>query len=93
MKIDITSPAVSLLPADPGAKKISKGNVAGVQGATEDRTTLRTDSQSVQALTSQAMNSPEIRQDRVDALSLSIKTGEYKADASKTAGAIIASEG
>ena len=45
------------------------------------------------ALTTQAMKSPEIRQDKVDALSQSVKSGEYQLDATKIAGSIVESEG
>jgi len=93
MKIEVNSPAVSLLPVDSGAKKVSQGGLAGTLGATEDRTTFSTDSQSVQALTSQAMSSPEIRQEKVNPLSLSVQSGDYKPQASKTAANIVASEG
>lgn len=92
MKIDLNSPAASLLPVDQSPKQISNSGSASVQGATQDRTTLQTGSHSVQALTSQALNSPEIRQDKVDALRQSVSSGNYHADATETAGAIIDSE-
>lgn len=93
MKIEVNSPLISPVTADPGAKRVSNGGAAGTQGATVDRTSFSTDTQSVQALTTQAMSSPEVRQDKVDALSQSVSSGEYKPDASKTADAIIASHG
>jgi len=40
-------------------------------------------------LTSQAMNSPEVRQDKVDALRQSVNSGEYQIDPTKIAGAIV----
>lgn len=92
MKIDLNSPAVNLVPASAGTKKVSTAGTTSAQGGTVDRTTFQTDSQSVQSLTSQAMQTPEIRQDKVDALSNAVRSGEYKADASKTASAI-ASQG
>jgi flagellar biosynthesis anti-sigma factor FlgM len=92
MKIDVNSLGLSQLAADRSPKQVSNGSLAGVQSATEDRTTLHSDSASVQALTSQAMKTPEVRQDKVDALSQSVKSGEYMADPSETAGAILGSE-
>jgi flagellar biosynthesis anti-sigma factor FlgM len=89
MKIDVNSLAASQVLVDRGPKQVSNGSLAGTQSSTEDRTTLRTDSQSVQSLTSQAMNSPEIRQDKVDALRQSVDSGQYQIDATKIAGAII----
>jgi flagellar biosynthesis anti-sigma factor FlgM len=93
MKIEVNSPAISLVAVDKGAKKVSNGSLAGTQEATVDRTSFSTDTQSVQALTTQAMSSPEIRQDKVDALSQAVSSGEYKPDASKTADAIVANHG
>ena len=83
MKIEVNSPSINLVTADTSSKKVSNGSLAGTQGATVDRTTFSTDTQSVQALTSQAMSSPEVRQDKVEALSQSVSSGEYKPDASK----------
>ena len=92
MKIEVNTPPVSLPPVDQGAKKVPTGSLAGTQISTEDRTTLRTDTQSVQALTAQALNSPEVRQDKVNALSQAVKSGEYKVDSTETANALIDSK-
>jgi flagellar biosynthesis anti-sigma factor FlgM len=92
MKIDVNSPTVNLPPVDSGTKKISARGSVAVQDATQDRTTFHTDTLSVQSLTTQALNSPEVRQAKVDALSLSVKSGEYKVDSTKTAGAMIDSQ-
>ena len=89
MKIDVNSPVASQLRPDQAAKQVSSQNLVATQSATEDRTTFHTDSTSVQALTSQAMNSPEIRQAKVDALTQAVNSGEYQLDATKTAGAIL----
>jgi anti-sigma28 factor (negative regulator of flagellin synthesis) len=40
-------------------------------------------------LTSQALNTPEIRQDKVDTLSQSVNSGAYQLDATAIAGAMI----
>jgi flagellar biosynthesis anti-sigma factor FlgM len=91
MKIDVNSPAASQLPPDRAAKQVSNQDLAATQSTTEDRTTFHSDT-SIQALTSQAMNSPEVRQAKVDALTQSVRSGEYQVDATKTAGAILESE-
>jgi flagellar biosynthesis anti-sigma factor FlgM len=93
MKIETNSPAAIQLPADRSAKQVSNNGLAGTQGATEDRTTFHTESTSIQALTSQAMNSPEVRQGKVDALRQSVSSGAYQVDATKTAGAMIENNG
>ena len=92
MKIEVNSPVLSPLTADRSAKQASSSSLASAQSTTEDRTTFHSDSASVQALTSQAMQSPAVRQNKVDALSQSVKSGEYKADPTETAGAILDSE-
>lgn len=89
MKIDVNSLTANQLPVDRGPKQVSSGSLAGTQISTEDRTTLSTDSQSVQSLTSQALNSPEIRQDKVDTLRQSVSSGEYQVSAKAIANAII----
>jgi flagellar biosynthesis anti-sigma factor FlgM len=92
MKIDVNSPVLSQLTTDRSTKQVSNSSLAGTRDSTEDRTTFHSDSASVQALTSQAMQSPAVRQNKVDALSQSVKSGEYKADPTETAGAILDSE-
>lgn len=92
MKIEVNSPVLSQVAVDRSTKQVSNGSLASTQSTTEDRTTFHSDSASVQALTSQAMKTPEVRQDKVDALSQSVKSGEYKADPTETAGAILDSE-
>ena len=93
MKIDVNAPALSQLPADRIAKQVSNGSLAGAQAVTQDRTTFSSDSLSVESLTSQALNYPEVRQDKVDALSQSMNTGAYQVDPMQIAGAIMESEG
>jgi flagellar biosynthesis anti-sigma factor FlgM len=92
MKIEVNSPPVSLLPVDQGAKKVSTGSLVNAQISTEDRTTLQTDTQSVKSLTTQALKTSEVRQDKVDSLSQAVKSGEYKVDSTETANALINSE-
>ena len=93
MKIDLNSPTVSLTAAGQASKKVSSSSLSGAQSTTEDRTTLHSEKLSVQSLTSQALQTPEIRQDKVDALSESVESGQYKPDATATASAILASGG
>ena len=88
MKVDLNSLAASQIPVDRGAKQVSNGNLTGTQ-APEDRISFHSGSLSVQSLTNQALNSPQIRQDKVDALRQSVTSGTYKPDASSTAGAMI----
>jgi flagellar biosynthesis anti-sigma factor FlgM len=93
MKVDLNIPSATLLPAERSVKQVSAGSTTATQSAAQDRTTFHSDSFSVKSLTSQALNSPEIRQDKVDALSQSVKSGAYQLDATKIAGSIIDSKG
>jgi flagellar biosynthesis anti-sigma factor FlgM len=96
MKIELNNSLASLLPPENSVKKVSTSDTAATQsatGATQDRTTFHSDSLSVQSLTSQALNSPEIRQDKVDTLSQSVNSGTYPLDSKEIAGAIIDSNG
>jgi flagellar biosynthesis anti-sigma factor FlgM len=92
MKIELNSPTVGLPSVDSPTKKVSTGGSIGAQDSTQDTTTFHTDTRPVQSLTTQALNSPEVRQAKVDALSLSVKSGEYQVDSTKTAGAMIDSK-
>ena len=55
----------------------------------EDKTSLSSDTLSVSSLTTQAMESPSVRQDRVEALRQQVQNGEYNLDANKIAQAIL----
>ncbi len=89
MKVDLNSLAASQIAVERGAKQVSSGSTNSTQAATEDRISIHSESLSVKSLTSQALNSPSVRQDKVDALRQSVTSGTYKAEASKTADAMI----
>lgn len=55
----------------------------------EDKTTLSSDSTSIQTLTTKAMESSEVRQDKIEALRQAIKSGQYKIEPDKIAEAMI----
>jgi flagellar biosynthesis anti-sigma factor FlgM len=92
MKVDLTSLAASQIPVDRGTNKVASGSVSGAQAPTEDRISFHSGSLSVQSLTSQAMSSPAIRQDKVAELSHSVASGTYQPDAGSIAGGIIEHE-
>jgi flagellar biosynthesis anti-sigma factor FlgM len=96
MQIELNNSLASLLRTDQSVRQVSTSGTAAAQGttlATQDRTTLHSDTVSIQSLTSKVLSSPEIRQDKVDALSQSVSNGSYKLDATATADAIIHSNG
>lgn len=96
MQIELNNSLASLLHTDQSVKPASTSDTAETQGATratQDRTTFHSDSASVKSLTSQALSSPEIRQDKVAEISQSVNNGSYKIDVSGIAGAIKDSNG
>jgi flagellar biosynthesis anti-sigma factor FlgM len=88
MKIDGINPAAVQLPVDNVAARVSSSGTAPTKAAAQDWTSFHSDSTSVQSLTTQALNSPEIRQGTVDALRQAIGGGQYQLDATKIAVAI-----
>jgi flagellar biosynthesis anti-sigma factor FlgM len=89
MKIEGINPAAVQLPVDNVAARVSNGAPASTSAAAQDWTSFHSDSTSVQSLTSQALNSPEVRQGTVDALRQAVDGGHYQLDATKIASAII----
>jgi negative regulator of flagellin synthesis FlgM len=90
MRIDLTQSAASQLASEATAQKV-KADRAEAMGADSDgdRTTLSSDTSSVQSLISTAMNSPEIRQDKVDSLRTAINSGNYTLDSNEIASSMI----
>jgi flagellar biosynthesis anti-sigma factor FlgM len=89
MKIEGINPAATQLPVDNVAARVPNGTPASTQAAAQDWTSFHSDSTSVQSLTSQALNSPEVRQGTVDALREQVSSGQYQLDATKIASGII----
>jgi flagellar biosynthesis anti-sigma factor FlgM len=89
MKIEVNSAVASQPLADRTTNKVSSAGTLGTFGPTEDRTTFQSDRSSVQSLTSLALNSPDIRYARVDALHQAVNTGQYPIDAGRIAHAIL----
>jgi flagellar biosynthesis anti-sigma factor FlgM len=76
MKVELNRPTLdSLTPSQTSAAGVSADQ--SVQTPEVDTATLSTDKASVEALTAKALTSPEIRQEKVDALRQAIKSGQY----------------
>jgi flagellar biosynthesis anti-sigma factor FlgM len=87
MRIDLNNISLPGLDRDDKTRKAaSKPSSAS---NVEDTTSLSVGTLSISSLTSRAMTSPEIRQDKVDALRQSIQNGDYKVEADKVAHAIL----
>jgi len=91
MKIDLSAATMSQLPAERSATQVSNTVATVSQSTTADRTTFNSDSMSVHSLASQALQTPEVRQGKVDEIRASISSGQYKIDPGKIASAILSS--
>jgi flagellar biosynthesis anti-sigma factor FlgM len=90
MRIDAYNPAASDVASDASLPQSGAQSVTQPGGASEqDRATLSSDSASASSLVGIALNSPEVRQDKVDSLTQSIQNGEYDLDPAKIASAMI----
>ena len=87
MRINLNGAATSQIDTE---RKTSK--VAGGQGhllSTEDKTTLSVDTTAINSLSSQALQMPAIRQEKVAALGQSVSNGTYQIDPGKIADSIL----
>ena len=90
MRIDLFNSAASQVSGQANAKQIKAQDTQAPDAAGDgDRTTLTSGSGSISALVSQAMSSPEIRQDKVQMLQQAIGSGQYKLEPEQIAGAMI----
>ena len=87
MRIDLTNIRFQGLERDDKTRKA--GSKAASAPSVEDKASLSTDALSVSALEAHAMNTPPVRQDKVDALRQSIQNGDYRVEADKIAHAIL----
>jgi flagellar biosynthesis anti-sigma factor FlgM len=90
MRIDPLNTTASQLSSElssqqAGTKKAGQPSAADAG----DRATLTSDSTSVESLVSTALSSPEVRQDTVDSLRLSVSSGQYEIDPAKIASSIL----
>ena len=90
MRVDLFNSAAAQIAGESNAQPASAGNSSAVSpSGTEDRTTLSSGSTAVSSLVSQAMNSPAIRQDKVQGLQQAVAQGKYQLDPQQIATAMI----
>ncbi len=89
MRVDLNRIATGQLSNDQ-ASAAKRVGPAGNEPASvaEDKATLTSDSVSVRALATKALEYPEVRQERVDGLREQIQSKQYKIDHGKIADAI-----
>jgi len=89
MRIDLFNSATSQI-ANEQSSQVSLQNAAkSGQSDVEDKTTLTSDSVSISSLVNTALKTPEVRQDKVDSLRLSVTSGQYELDPHKIAASMI----
>jgi flagellar biosynthesis anti-sigma factor FlgM len=90
MRIDLSNATASQLTSELSSKPVTAQKTAqpsGVNG--EDHATLTSDSTSVGSLVSTALNSPEVRQGKVDSLRQAISGGQYAVDPASIASSMV----
>jgi len=90
MRIDLFNSSAAQIANETAAQPSQAGNSQALdQAATGDRTTLTSGSAAVSSLVGEAMNTPPIRQDKVQSLQQAISSGQYKLDPQQIAAAMI----
>jgi negative regulator of flagellin synthesis FlgM len=87
MRIDLHNISLPGLERDEKTRKA--GNKAPSTPSVEDKASLSSDALSISAFQAKALATPEIRQDKVEALRQSIQNGDYKVEPDKVAQAIL----
>jgi flagellar biosynthesis anti-sigma factor FlgM len=88
MRIDLTNPVAGQIASEASGKPSGAQGAAGSE-ASEDRATLSSGAASVDSLVSQAMQSPEVREDKVASLRQAIGSGNYQLDPAGIAASMI----
>ncbi|HUD22736.1 MAG TPA: flagellar biosynthesis anti-sigma factor FlgM [Acidobacteriaceae bacterium] len=90
MRIDLFNTAASQISNEQSSQQVGVQKAAKQgQSDVEDRATLTSDSVSISSLVSTALNSPEVRQDKVNGLQQAIGSGQYELDPAKIAASIV----
>jgi flagellar biosynthesis anti-sigma factor FlgM len=93
MNVEGVSSASTQLQSESVTPKNTSPKPSSTQAVSQDRTTLQSGSTSVQSLAAAALQSPQIRQDQVDSLRESVRSGQYQSDSNRLAAAISGSGG
>jgi|HubBroStandDraft_6_1064221.scaffolds.fasta_scaffold2179460_1 negative regulator of flagellin synthesis FlgM len=94
MKVDLTGLTGSTLdginsPQHNTAVERATTSASSEPTGVEDTATLSVDSSAVNSLVAKALDAPDIRQDKVEALRQAVQSGEYKVDPAQIADAMI----
>lgn len=89
MRIDLSNTQASQIASEASSQQVSQGTTPAAVGGDQDRTTLTSDSGAVSSLVSAAMNTPEMREDKIASLQQAIANGQYELDPEKIAASMI----
>lgn len=90
MRIDLFNTAAAQISGEVNTQTSQTGKLPALDtDRAGDRTTLTSGSSEVSSLVGEAMNTPEIRQDKVQNLQQAIANGQYQLDPDQIAGAMI----
>ncbi|MGA9567404.1 MAG: flagellar biosynthesis anti-sigma factor FlgM [Candidatus Korobacteraceae bacterium] len=90
MNIDSIRSAGVGISTDQNAPQVKKGGVGWSSADSQAvRATLSSDVSAVGALVTRAMQTPEVRQDRIDALRASVGNGSYSINANQIAASML----
>ena len=87
MRIDLNGTATSQIDTEQKTSQVAGGKSNLV--STEDKATLSVDTAAISSLSSQALQTPAIRQEKVAALQQSLSNGTYRIDPGKIADSIL----
>lgn len=89
MRVDLSNTQASQMASESSSQQVNQGTNSAPVGGDEDRTTLTSDSGAVSSLVSAAMNTPEMREDKIASLQQAIASGQYNLDPEKIAASMI----
>lgn len=90
MRVDLANVAANQIAAESNPTQVNANHAAASNlSGSEDRTSFKSDTQSLSSLVSKVLSSPEIRDDKVASLQQSINSGNYKLDPQAIAGSMI----
>lgn len=90
MRIDLNGlTADQITTTKQSSTPVGRAGTAPSTQPAEDQASLSLDTVGISALAAKAMQMPEIRQDKVDALRQTIRQGQYQVDPTKVADAML----
>jgi flagellar biosynthesis anti-sigma factor FlgM len=89
VRVDLNGPALSEVNSSAAGKNTEVSVAQGASALQEDTASLSTNSATIADLSVKALASPEIRQQKVEALRNAIQSGEYQIDPGAIADSMI----